>query len=57
MAVTDRQIRRLHALLKSGKPLSVAAMRVDMDRKTARKYRDQAKLPSELETWPRTWHS
>jgi Mu transposase, C-terminal domain len=57
MAVTDRQIRRLHALLKSGKPLLVAAMRVDMDRKTARKYRDQAKLPSELETWPRTWRT
>ena len=55
--VTDRQVRRLHALLKSGKPLLVAAMRVDMDRKTARKYRDQAKLPSELETWPRTWRT
>jgi hypothetical protein len=35
----------------------VAAMRVDMDRKTARKYRDQAKLPSELETWPRKWRT
>jgi hypothetical protein len=55
--VTDRQVRRLHALLKSGKPLLVAAMRADMDRKTARKYRDQAKLPSELETWPRTWRT
>ena len=43
--VTDRQVRRLHALLKSGRPLSVAAMRVDMDRKTAPNYRDQAKLP------------
>ena len=57
MAVTDRQVRRLHALLQSRKPLSVAAMRVDMDRKTARKYRDEAKLPSELETWPRTWRT
>jgi hypothetical protein len=28
-----------------------------MDRKTARKYRDQAKLPSDLETWPRTWRT
>ena len=55
--VTDRQVRRLHALLQSGKPLLVAAMRVDMDRKTARKYRDRAKLPSELETWPRTWRT
>ena len=55
--VTDRQVGCLHALLKSGKPLLVAAMRVDMDRKTARKYRDQAKLPSELEAWPRTWRT
>jgi hypothetical protein len=55
--VTDRQVRRLHALLKSGKPLLVAAMRVDMDRKTARKYRDQAKLPSDLDAWPRTWRT
>jgi hypothetical protein len=28
-----------------------------MDRKTARKYRDQAKLPTELETWPRKWRT
>jgi hypothetical protein len=28
-----------------------------MDRKTARKYRDEAKLPSELETWPRAWRT
>jgi hypothetical protein len=28
-----------------------------MDRKTARKYRDQAKLPSELENWPRAWRT
>src|SRR5271156_3154611 len=55
--VTDRQVKCLHALLKSGKPLLVAALRVDMDRKTAQKYRDQAKLPSELDTWPRTWRT
>jgi hypothetical protein len=55
--VTDRQVKRLQALVKSGKPLMIAAMRVDMDRKTARKYRDQAKLPSELDTWPRTWRT
>src|SRR6516225_10453657 len=55
--ITDRQVRRLHALLKADKPLVVAAMKVDMDRKTARRYRDQAKLPSELETWPRTWRT
>ena len=55
MAVTDRQVRRLHALLRAGKPLWVAAMRADMDRKMTRKYQDEAKLPSELEIWPRTW--
>jgi hypothetical protein len=55
--VTDRQVKCLLALLKSGKPLFVAALRVNMDRKTARKYRDQARLPSELETWPRTWRT
>ena len=44
-------------MLKSGKPLKIAAMRVDMDRKTARKYRDLAKLPSELEVWPRAWRT
>jgi hypothetical protein len=55
--VTDRQVRRLQALLKAGKPLLVAAMRVDMDRKTARKYRDQAGLPSERQTWPRAWRT
>ena len=35
----------------------IAAMKVDMDRKTARKYRDQAKLPSELKTWPHAWRT
>ena len=57
MVCTDRQIRRLQALLKSGKPLKTASMRADMDEKTARKYRDRRKLPSELETWPRTWRT
>ena len=55
--VTDRQVRCLHTLLRSDVPLVIAAMKVDMDRKTARKYRDQAKLPSELDTWPRTWRT
>ena len=55
--VTDRQVRCLRTLLKSGKPLKVAAMRVDMDRKTAREYRNLARLPSELEEWPRAWRT
>jgi hypothetical protein len=55
--VTDRQVRRLRALLKQRKPLNTAALRADMDEKTARKYRDLGKLPSELEVWPRTWRT
>ena len=50
--VTDRQVRCLHALLRPAMPLMVAAMKLDMDPKTAGKYRDQFKLPSELQTWP-----
>jgi hypothetical protein len=55
--ITDRQVGYLRDLLKAGKPLKVAALRADMDEKSARKYRDSAKLPSELEVWPRTWRT
>jgi hypothetical protein len=55
--VTDRQVRRLRKLLMAGKSLKGAALRADMDEKTARKYRDLGKLPTELETWPRTWRT
>ena len=56
--VTDQQVQRLYTLLRSEMPLVLAAMKVDMDRKTARKYRDQAKLPSELEGhWPHAWRT
>ena len=48
--VTDRQVRRMRALLMVGKPLNAAALRTDMDEKTARKYREIGKL----EPWPRT---
>ena len=54
---TDRQVRNLRKLLKMGKSLKDAAMRVDMDEKTARKYRDVAKLPSEIDVWPRPWRT
>ncbi len=36
--------------------IGVAAMKADMDRKTARKYVKAAKLPSEMKT-PRTWRT
>jgi hypothetical protein len=54
---TDRQVRTLRKLLKTGKSLKDAAMRTDMDEKTARKYRDVAKLPGEIGIWPRSWRT
>lgn len=54
---TDRQVRRLRASLKTGKSLKAAAMRADMDEKTARKYCEVGKLPSEIGVWPRVWRT
>jgi hypothetical protein len=54
---TDRQVRRLRASLMTGKSLKAAAMRADMDEKTARKYRKVGKLPSEIGAWPREWRT
>lgn len=49
MAVTDAQVRKaMEELCKHGK-LGLAAARTGMDPKTAAKYRDAGKLPSELE--------
>ena len=53
---TDAQIIRLRQLLGEGKPLSLAALKVGMDAKTARKYRRGQRLPSESFT-PRTWRT
>jgi hypothetical protein len=52
----DAQIIRLRQLLGEGKPLSLAALKVGMDAKTARKYRHAQRLPSESFT-PRTWRT
>ena len=52
--VTDNQARRLKKMLSEGKNLSISAAKTGMDEKTARKYRDIGKLPSELKkehTW------
>jgi len=46
--VTDQQVRRLFKLIQTEKNFGVAAMKAGMDEKTARKYRKQGKLPSEL---------
>jgi len=45
--VTDRQVRILMRHLRSGRTLAGAAARADMDEKTARRYRDGGRLPSE----------
>ncbi len=46
--VTDQQVRRLFKLIQSEKNFGIAAMKAGMDEKTARKYREKGKLPSEL---------
>lgn len=43
-------------LLKTGKNLMTAASKADMDEKTARKYRDLGKLPSEIKV-DHTWRT
>lgn len=56
MAVSDAQVRRLmEEKAKSGK-VGLAAMRAGMDRKTARKYLAEGKVPSELKK-QRTWRT
>jgi hypothetical protein len=46
--VTDQQVRRLFKLIQSEKKFGIAVMKAGMDEKTARKYREKGKLPSEL---------
>lgn len=46
--VTDNQVRRLMKLINEEKILAVAAAKAGMDEKTARKWRDLGKLPSEI---------
>ena len=53
---TDRQVIKLRQLLGRGMPLYRAAWKVDMDAKTARKYRQADHLPSESLT-PRSWQT
>ena len=46
--VTDSQVRRLMKLINKEPSLAVAAAKAGMDEKTARKYRDLGRLPSEI---------
>lgn len=56
MAASDAQVRRLmEEMTKSGK-IGLAAMKAGMDRKTARRYLEEGKLPSELKA-PRDWRT
>jgi hypothetical protein len=54
--ITDAQVRKLRQLLGEGHPLYRAALKVGMDTKSARKYRQADRLPSETVT-PRTWRT
>jgi hypothetical protein len=54
--ITDAQVRKLRRLLGEGHPLYRAALKVGMDTKSARKYRQADRLPSESIT-PRTWRT
>ena len=54
--ITDGQVRKLHRLLAAGGSVAAAARKSGMDEKTARKYRDANRLPSEQLT-PRTWRT
>ena len=54
--VTDQQVRRLFKLIQSEKNFGIAAMKAGMDEKTARKYRETGKLPSELKP-ENNWHT
>lgn len=52
--VTDNQARRLKKMLSEGNKLNTSALKTGMDEKTARKYRDKGRFPSELKkehTW------
>jgi hypothetical protein len=55
--VTDVHVRRLLRLLGQGQSLSAAARRAGIDRKTARRYRNMKRLPSELGDRPRAWRT
>jgi len=54
--VTDRQVRRMLALVQTEGTLARAAARAGMDPQTARKYRRLGKLPSEMAR-PHGWRT
>jgi hypothetical protein len=46
--VTDRQVRRLRKLMRTERTLAGAAAKAGMDERTARKYLEAGKLPTEM---------
>ena len=46
--ITDVQVRKLKKYLSQGNSLEIASRKAGMDEKTARKYRDLGKMPSEI---------
>ncbi len=56
--ITDNQARKLMKYLQEKRTLGLSASKSGMDEKTARKYRDLDKLPSELKAErTRTWRT
>jgi hypothetical protein len=55
--ITNQQVRKLRHLDGQGIAKEVAALRVGMDAKTARKYRRLGKLPSEVRSMDRSWRT
>lgn len=55
-AMSDAQVRKLMEEMSKHGQIGRAALKADMDRKTARKYVAAGKLPSELAA-PRTWRT
>ena len=55
--VTDVHVRRLVRLLGQGQSLSSAARQAGIDRKTARRYRDMKRLPSQILPQARDWRT
>ncbi len=51
--VTDKQVRRLFALVKTERNQEIAAAKAGMDAKTARKYLRLGQVPTELPVVPR----
>src|SRR5438552_8012300 len=54
--VSDAQVRRLMEEMSKDGHVGQAAMKADMDRKTARRYVAAGKLPSEMKE-PRWWRT